>query len=47
VHEHVVKMMGLSSTNKDVIKVRIANGQQISSLRKCEDFSLKMQGTVF
>ena len=26
VDEHVVKMMGLSSTNRDVIKVRIANG---------------------
>jgi hypothetical protein len=47
VDEHVVKMMGLSSTNKDVIKVRIANGQQTSSPGKCEDLSLKMQGTVF
>jgi hypothetical protein len=47
VDEHVVKRMGLSSTKKEVIKVRIANGQQISSPGKCQDLSLKMQGTVF
>jgi hypothetical protein len=47
VNEQVAKLIGLKSTSKNVIKVRIANGQQISSPGKCEALSVKVQGNVF
>jgi hypothetical protein len=47
VDEQVAKLIGLKSTSKNVIKVRIANGQQISSPGKCEALSVKVQGNVF
>ena len=45
--EQAAKLIGFKSTSKNVIKVRIANDQQISSPGKCEVLFVKVQGNVF
>jgi hypothetical protein len=47
VDEQMAKLIGIKSTSKYVIKVRIANGQQINNPGKCEALSVKVQGNVF
>lgn len=47
VDAQLVAMLGIVSSSMDVVKVRIANDQIISSLGRSEDLSLKMQGNIF
>ena len=42
----LVEMLGIVSTSRDAIKVRIANGQINTSRGRSLDLSLKMQGNL-
>jgi hypothetical protein len=43
----LAEVLGIVSTSRDAIKVRIANSQIISSLGKNHDVTVKMQGNLF
>jgi hypothetical protein len=43
----LVEMLGIVSASRDAIKVKIANGQIISSPRRSQDLSLMMQGNLY
>jgi hypothetical protein len=43
----LAKVLGIVNASRDAIKVRIANGQIITSPRKSQDFTIKMQGNLY
>jgi hypothetical protein len=47
VDARLAEKMGIVSSNKDAIMVRVANGQTIRSPGKSSDLCLKIQGTLF